>query len=54
MSQEDLAAVLGVIGATFVLAAWIGRRTGDAARDVWLMFAAGGGLLAATGVLVVV
>lgn len=47
MSQEDLSLLLAVLGGTWLLASWIGRRTGDAARDVWLMFGLGGGTLAA-------
>ena len=48
MNQVDVSVLLAVVGATALLAAWVGRRTGDAARDVWLMFGVGGGAIAAS------
>ena len=36
---------LAVIGGTSVLSSWLGRRTGDAARDAWLMLGVGACLL---------
>ena len=36
MTQEDIALLLAVIGGACPATAWIGRRTGDAVRDVWL------------------
>jgi len=47
MSHEDVALLLAVVGGSTLLASWIGRRTGDARRDVRLMFAVGSGFLVA-------
>ena len=54
MNQEDVALLLAIMGATYLLTAVIGRLTGDASRDVRLMAGLGAGLggLAATLVLV--
>jgi hypothetical protein len=41
MSGNDVALLLGALGATFVALSWVGRRAGDAAGDVWLMFGLG-------------
>ena len=48
MNQVDVSVLLAVVGAATLLDAWIGRKTGDAARDVWLMFGVGGGAIAAS------
>ena len=53
MDQHNLALLLAILGGTYMLTAWIGMRTGDAARDVRLIAAIGmglGGLAAATWV----
>ena len=47
MTVEDISLLLAVIGGTGVTTSWIGRRTGDARRDVRLMAFIGAGLLAA-------
>jgi hypothetical protein len=46
MSSEDISILLGVLGCTYLATAWIGRRTKDAHRDVWLALGAGSFLLA--------
>jgi hypothetical protein len=46
MTQEDVAVLLAVLGGTVLVSAWIGRRSGDAARDVWFTLGTGGALLA--------
>jgi hypothetical protein len=45
MTIEDASLLLAVIGGTSVLSSWLGRRTGDAARDAWLMLGVGACLL---------
>ena len=47
MTVEDVSLLLAALGGTSVLSSWVGRRTGDARRDGWLMLAIGAGLLAA-------
>jgi hypothetical protein len=49
MTNDDVSLLLGLLGGTSVLASWIGRRTGDALRDVGLMLGAGACLLALAG-----
>jgi hypothetical protein len=49
MSGADLSLLLAVIGGTYLATAWIGRRTGDATRDVWLALGTGSFLLACGG-----
>jgi hypothetical protein len=51
MSMQQVSLALGVLGATLFLASWIGRRTGDAARDTALMVAIGTATSAVSGVL---
>jgi hypothetical protein len=45
MTTDDASLLLAVLGGTSVLTSWVGRRTGDAARDAWLMFGVGACLL---------
>ena len=47
MSQENFSLLLAILGGTWMLASWLGQRTGDDKRDVWLMFAVGSGTFAA-------
>ena len=47
MTAQDFSLLLALLGATALMTSWIGRWTGDAPRDVRLMFATGSGLLAA-------
>ena len=49
MTLEDISLLLAVIGATGLVTSWIGRRTGDAPRDVRLMGSIGACLLATAG-----
>lgn len=51
MTMTDVSLLLAMLGGTCLLACWIARRTGDAARDAWLMGALGGGKLALALVL---
>ena len=37
MTQYDVALLLAIVGGTFLLTAVIGKLTGDAHRDVFLM-----------------
>ena len=53
MTQQELALLLSLVGGTCMLAAWLGRRGGDAARDVWFTLGTGGVLLATGGWLAV-
>jgi hypothetical protein len=53
MTSEDISLLLAVIGSTYLATAWIGRRTGDAARDVWLSLGTGSFLLACGGLVLV-
>lgn len=46
MTQEDIALLLAVIGGACLATAWIGRRTGDAVRDVWLALGTGSVVMA--------
>ena len=46
MSQEDIALLLAVIGGACLATAWIGRRTGDAVRDVRLALGTGSVVIA--------
>ena len=50
MTVEDVSLLLAVLGGTSVFTSWVARRTGDAARDAWLMFGVGAGLLAVAAV----
>ena len=49
MTGQDLALLLALLGGVCLATAWVGRRTGDAARDVWLTLGTGGVLLACGG-----
>lgn len=51
MTAQDVSLLLGVLGGTCVMTSWIGRWTGDAARDVRLMFGMGAALLLAGAAL---
>jgi hypothetical protein len=53
MTETDLAILLATMALTFLLAAWLGRRSGDAPRDVRLMTGMGGVLAAFAGLLAV-
>lgn len=45
MNLDQVSLLLAALGGTFASLSWVGRRTGDASRDVWLMFGVGAGLL---------
>ncbi|HEX7892300.1 MAG TPA: hypothetical protein VF522_23320 [Ramlibacter sp.] len=47
MSAEDVALLLALLGGTSVATSWLGRRKGDAPRDVRLLSAFGSVLLSA-------
>ena len=49
MTPEDVSLLLAALGGTTVTTSWMGHRTGDSRRDVWLMSWLGGFLLAAAG-----
>jgi hypothetical protein len=49
MTQEHVSILLCVLGCTYLASAWIGRRTGDAARDVRLTLGTGSLLVALGG-----
>jgi hypothetical protein len=49
MTQEHVSVLLCVLGCTYLATAWIGRRTGDAGRDVRLALGTGSLLLACGG-----
>jgi hypothetical protein len=51
MTAEDVSLVLAVLGGTSVFTSWVGRRTGDATRDSWLMFGVGACQLACAGLV---
>ena len=53
MSGQDIALLLGLLGGTCLATAWVGRRMGDAARDVRLTLVTGSFLLACGGWLLV-
>jgi hypothetical protein len=47
VSADHVSLLLAVLGGSFLFASLVGRRSGDAPRDVWLMLATGGCMLAA-------
>ena len=49
MTPNDTSLLLCVLGCTYLATAWIGRRTGDAGRDVRLALGTGSVLLACGG-----
>ena len=51
MTQQDISLLLAVLGGTYLAVAWIGRRTGDAGRDIWLALGTGSALLTCGGLL---
>lgn len=51
MTPEEYSLVAAVVGASAVVAAWLGHRGGDAKRDVLLMLGIGGFFVAAGVVL---
>ena len=51
MTLDDVALLFAVLGSVCVLAAWLGRRSGDAARDASLMALLGAGKLALSAAL---
>jgi hypothetical protein len=54
MSVQHVSLLLAVLGGTLLLLSWVGRRKGDAARDMALMLAIGASTSAASGVLYLV
>ena len=53
MTTHDVSLLLCVLGCTYLATAWIGRRIGDARRDVHLTLGTGIFLLACGGLIVV-
>jgi hypothetical protein len=53
MTLHDISLLLCVLGCTYLATAWIGRRTGDARRDVHLALGTGMFLLASGGWILV-
>ena len=53
MTPHDVSLLLCVLGCTYLATAWIGRRTGDARRDVYLVLGTGIFLLACGGWILV-
>lgn len=53
MTPQDVSLLLCVLGCTYLATAWIGRRTGDARRDVQLALGTGIVLLACGGWILV-
>jgi hypothetical protein len=49
MTAQDVSLLLSVLGCTYLVSAWIGRVTGDAARDVRLALGTGSVLLTCAG-----
>ena len=47
MNNVDLSLLLVLLGGTSAAMGWVGRKAGDAPRDVLLLLAIGGCLLAA-------